>query len=77
MTNRRSFFKQLSMGLVALSAPSLFIPKLIEPVKWKVNPAFDIAEYDIELIRNYESYIFTFVPSFSDFWIDYLKGNLA
>lgn len=35
MSTRRSFFKQLASGLIAVAAPTLFLPKLIEIPKWK------------------------------------------
>lgn len=32
MNTRRTFFKQLAMSVAAMSAPTIFIPKLIKPI---------------------------------------------
>lgn len=53
MTTRRSFFKQLAISVVAISAPQIFIPKLIETPKWKLNPAWDEAAYSIMAIEQF------------------------
>lgn len=34
MNSRRSFFRQLAVSLVAISAPTIFVPKLVKPI-WK------------------------------------------
>lgn len=49
--NRRHFFHQLASGLIAASAPSLFLPKLIKPA-WKVRLKYQYCgflSYDIAL----------------------------
>lgn len=44
MNNRRSFFKQLALGIATLSAPTIFIPKLIEAPVWKVGRGWSSAD---------------------------------
>lgn len=45
--NRRYFFKQLASGLVAATAPGLFLPKAIKP-EWKAK--FQICGFETQII---------------------------
>lgn len=54
MITRRSFFKQLAMSIVAISAPQIFIPKLIEVPKWKLNLDWNEAAYSIMAIEQFQ-----------------------
>jgi hypothetical protein len=61
MNTRRSFFKQLALGVAAVSSAHILLPKAADAFKWKqpqgklmyvVNPEYVDAPYEVAIIPN-------------------------
>jgi hypothetical protein len=58
--NRRLFFKKLTGVIIAASAPTIFLPKLIKPV-WKVpyeHPSVTLVKNSINNPEAFAAYIY-------------------
>lgn len=70
--NRRHFFRQLASGLVTVSAPSLFLPKLIKPA-WRALIPDTITDPETAIRLMLSEVLQEFQNEFPKDWMDKLR----